>query len=137
MDGIIKGRDKGERGPGPLKGRKEERVADQDYVFIRDKAQIIIPRFYGNTCSSLTCDALSNTNLACPMLIISHAPDHHVEPRRNSLTISYVKNDVAMLGATFTIPIHHHQLLLPPLAKKYTHTNWAKAHGTSRGFLPS
>ena len=42
----------------------------------------------------------SNTNLECTMLIISHA----LQPRRNSLTNSYVKNDVAMLGATFTVP---------------------------------
>lgn len=41
----------------------------------------------------------SNTNLECTMLIISHA----LQPRRNSLTNSYVKNDVAMLGATFTV----------------------------------
>jgi hypothetical protein len=41
----------------------------------------------------------SNTNLECTMLIISHA----LHPRRNSLTNSYVKNDVAMLGATFTV----------------------------------
>jgi hypothetical protein len=40
----------------------------------------------------------SNTNLECTMLIISHA----LPLSRNSLTSSYVKNDVAMLGATFT-----------------------------------
>lgn len=48
------------------------------------------------------CYALSNTNLECTLLILSHAPVH-LEPRRNSLTTSYVKNDVAMLGATFTV----------------------------------
>jgi hypothetical protein len=49
----------------------------------------------------------SNTNLECTMLIISHA----LQLSRNSLTSSYVKNDVAMLGATFTAqsvnPVQH------------------------------
>ena len=33
-------------------------------------------------------------------------PKNHVEPRRNSLTNSYVKNDVAMLGATLTVLVN-------------------------------
>ena len=44
----------------------------------------------------------SNTNLECTLLIISHA----LQPSRNSLTNSYVKNDVAMLGATLTVQCH-------------------------------
>jgi hypothetical protein len=67
----------------------------------------------------------SNTNLECTLLIISHA----LQPRRNSLTNSYVKNDVAMLGETFTI-----RCQLVPSFRQYN--IYARKLGQSPRYIP-
>ncbi len=83
-------------------------------------------RYVPHKGTGTTLKLRSNTNLECTMLIISHA----LQPSRSSLTNSYVKNDVAMLGATFTVqsssvPFLRHFILL-----------YARKFGQSPRYIP-
>jgi hypothetical protein len=60
---------------------------------------VIVDREDHQSAIMVTKISFNNTNLQCNLP--HHA--HPLDPTRNSLTNSYVKNDVAMLGATFTV----------------------------------